>query len=356
MKNPEIFYFERLNYIIDLIEGQVGTSVILQQIIESRDLLEQETNFKFAILVDSFLEALHDRVASSSDNEHIYLKAFKTPQILLFENLIQKFPPVSLAQKAINDFIATKVDKMKSITIMDIGIGTGMQVSAILKQICDRNPEIEEITIIGIEPSSKSLELADTNLQKIQNEKLKLNFIKICGFAEEQNYNEIMDQVPNTSDTLIINASFALHHIGSEKKRQSLFKKLKSINPNLLLLSEPNVDHFCPDLKQRFQNCFKFFKMNFEIIDSQNISEDEKLGLKNFFCREIKDIIGNDESTRVEKHTPSDDWIQMLEEANFNVEEISSIESNLAYLDDSNEKYFNLSQKHQSTIGLFAAN
>ena len=356
MKHPKQFFFNKLKEIIELIEEGTETNAIIEQILNTRDLLKNKEGGEDIVLVDAFLEAMHNRVTRNDDKqEHIYLKAFETPQIMLFENLIQKLSFVSLAQKTINNFIATKVKGFKSITIMDIGIGTGLQMVSILDQIRRTSSEIEEINVVGIEPSIQSLDITEKNIEEYDSGSVKINLIKVEGFAEELDYADIMSQVPDSSEYFVINASFALHHIPQKAKRQDLLNKLKEIKPDVFLLSEPNVDHYCPDLKQRFQNCFGHFKVNFELIDGEEITDAEKFALKNFFCREIKDIVGNDDSTRVERHSPASYWVNALEEARFDFMEIPYVETKALDFHQSEDGYLGLMGENETVVGLFAA-
>lgn len=319
MEEQEFYYHKCLIDIIRQIKTNVSVSIILSQIEKVKSKLQEEGNTGISILIDSFLDALHTRVSSNhQDNQHLYLKTFETPQIILFETLIQNFPPVAKTQKTITTFIAQQVDSKKKVTIFDVGIGTGQQVVSIINEIKRTNSEIEEITIIGVEPSLDSIKIAKKNIKSCTSKLLKVNVILFHEFAEEMDITAIKEHIPKTSECFIINASFALHHIKTIDDRQILLQKLRTLGSNFLLLTEPNVDHYTPDLIQRFENCFRHFKVNFEIIDEQQLTTIEKEGLKHFFCREIKDIIGNTERNRVEKHSPVEEWVNLLKKANFN--------------------------------------
>ena len=120
---------------------------------------------------------------------------------------------------------------------------------------------------------------------------------------------------------MLVNASFALHHIrnthaGSAGKN-GVLRKLRSLRPAVVVMCEPDSDHQTSDVNSRFVNCWEHFSLVFEMIDSLDIPPEQKRALKIFFGREIEDIIGNSEHLRCERHESTTDWISRLERTGF---------------------------------------
>lgn len=120
----------------------------------------------------------------------------------------------------------------------------------------------------------------------------------------------------------MINASFAVHHIrglaSGPELRGRLFRKLHTLQPLILVLSEPNSDHQIEDLGARLENSWNHFGLVFNLIDELDISLADRRALKIcFFGREIEDILGMKERDRSERHEPLATWESRLDSSGF---------------------------------------
>jgi hypothetical protein len=147
-----------------------------------------------------------------------------------------------------------------------------------------------------------------------------LNFHPICSLVEDLN-KSVWRELHQLYPSPIINASFALHHIGNlggVDVRNQILKRLRAMNPIGLVLSEPNIDHMEQDFEKRFYNCWNHFNITFDVIDELDLAPQEKDALKvSFFGREIADILGNPEDQRVERHETAKSWLRRLKECGY---------------------------------------
>jgi hypothetical protein len=266
-----------------------------------------------------FIKSLKSHVEPGVLNENIYLKKYELPQIHLFNILIKDFPFVQVSQQITNSIIIDLIKNEKEATIIDIGIGQGTQIKNLLLSTNDK-VRLQKVNIIGIEPFKDALEKASTTINEL-NGKLpfEIEFTGINDFIENVDFS----QFKQNKGMLIVNASLALHHIQTLNKRYSVIANIKSINPTAFLLIEPNIDHFEPQFYRRFQNCYRHFYTIFKVIDTLNIENADKNGLKLFFGREIEDIIGKTEIERFERHEPAYMWIEKLNFNNFKTNKIA---------------------------------
>jgi GRAS domain family len=264
--------------------------------------------------------------AAETVDENLYLANSDIAQIDLFKLLIEELPHVAFAQNVVNDIIIDVCSAHQHIVLIDIGIGTAHQCSTIIRQLAQKSSLIQGITIIGIEPSVESLVAANERLQEVQKETgISLKFHPISDCIENisaSTWASLAQQYRHQN--IVINASFALHHIKNNEQhpniREDIFQFLYNFDPIALLLSEPNSDHLNPDFGQRFENCLYHFDLVFKLIDELIISGDEKRALKLFFGREIKDIIGKQEEFRSERHELATTWVNRLQNANFQLQ------------------------------------
>lgn len=283
--------------------------------------LEGLSNDSEKFLTTLFIKSLKSYIGPSSINEHIYLKKFEIPQIQLFNILIKEFPFVRISQQITNILITSIIKYKKKVTIIDIGIGQGTQIKNLLEKFNEFG-FVEKVTIIGIEPFNDALKIAEKNiLEFTEKVHFELEFRGINEFVEKVDFENIYQFISESESDVIVNASLALHHIQTLKDRMKVIHNVRKLNPVAFFLIEPNVDHFEPDFYRRFQNCYRHFYNNFQVIDKLHLDEIDKNALKLFFGREIEDIIGKHENERYEKHEPAYRWIERLENNGFKMNE-----------------------------------
>ncbi|MBL7812827.1 MAG: hypothetical protein JNL57_11435 [Bacteroidetes bacterium] len=267
------------------------------------------------LMVQLLANAVSKRFNPASEEQHIYLKNDEVPQIQLFNILIEKFPFVKYSQIITNKAITETIGDSKEAAIIDIGIGQGVQMLHVI-ELAKKLPKLKKLNIIGIEPFSDALIQAEKNIMaQAKNVHFTIEFTGVNNFAENVDFSPFI----NISDTLIINASLALHHIQTEEKRSQIISKFKQLNPAAFLLIEPNVNHYETNFCNRFINCFNHYYNLFLVIDRLDIDEKDKNALKLFFGREISDVIGKEEKDRFEKHEKATKWIERMQNAGFSL-------------------------------------
>jgi hypothetical protein len=280
-----------------------------------------------------FAEGLRKRLDPGAEEVgNLYLLPNDTgQQIKMFNLMAEKFPLVRLSQEMINracldwagfDRAGRRTGQNQTeITILDIGIGMGQQIVRMLELAFARKIPLQTITIIGIEPAAASLKLAQESLSALANQhEVELIFQGFPQSAEnltELEWFTLSDIVAQSKGKLIINCSFALHHIRPPSLRTALFSRLKQYSPALLTLIEPYADCVTPDLSIRFAQAWRHYGLVFHAIDRIDVAEEDKNRLKRlFFFPEIQDVL-SEEQARVEQFETGEMWISRLENAGF---------------------------------------
>ena len=272
----------------------------------------QETESQ-KLIASLMINATHKRFQTSQLHEHIYLKNDEVPQIELFNILIEKFPFVKYSQLISNKAIIESIGDAEEVTILDIGIGQGMQMMQVIKQ-ANQLSGLKKLHIIGIEPFADALQIANSTITSYaSNVHFDLSFTGYNSFIEDISFS----QLDIIKGKLIVNASLSLHHIQDSKKRSHVISAIKLLNPTAFILIEPNVDHYESSFSIRFMNCYHHYYNIFKVIDRLEIDARDKTGLKLFFGREIEDVIGKEEHDRFEKHEKAICWIERLKENGF---------------------------------------
>lgn len=283
---------------------------------ESWDSIDEENtmlDFVFARAMKQFSKD------SAEKYEHIYTKKFEIPQIKLFELLIKKFPMIGMTQQLANTLLCDRLRNWKEAVLVDIGAGTGFQAREIVRRLGNEPlRQTQKLTIVAVEPFPGALEMAKQNFEEIAKEvPFEVNYILKNEFAENMSLRDWSELLSGLGENVVVNASFALHHIRSHKDRIKVFQHLREMSVNAIVLSEPNVDHYEPNYYQRFKNCLHLFSQIFEAIDELEVTDEEKNALKLFFSREVDDILGVKEEDRVEKHYAVGQWLAALQEVGF---------------------------------------
>jgi GRAS domain family len=265
-------------------------------------------------------KAMRKHVSGGQADEHLYTKKFEIPQIRLFELLIQQLPLATLTQNCANALLVEGLKHQTHPVLMDIGIGTGMQLVNVLQLLGEQaDTQIKQLTIVGIEPFTDALQTAEKNFSSIKLP-FQITFIPHVAFIEKMTLAEIQALLPPAYDSLVVNASFALHHIQQAAHRKAVFGHIRDLTPKGFVLSEPVSDHFEPHYAIRFQNAVKHYGLVFEVIDSLSITTQEKAALKLFFSREIDDVLGHGEEVRVEKQYATYQWLSLFKTTGFTLE------------------------------------
>lgn len=276
-----------------------------------------------SLFIYTLAKAMRKHMAAEGQSqEHIYLQRFEIPQIRLFELLIQQFPLANLSQHCTNTLLADALAQHTHPVLIDIGIGTGLQVGTIIGALAQRpQSQIRTLTVVGIEPFAEALGLAHSNIRQAADRvPFEVNLTTYEAFVEQLSLGDLQAMLPAQYDGLYVNASFALHHVREASQRRDVFRALKALQVNALVVSEPNSDHFEASYPKRFQNCVNHYGALFRIIDSLVVTVTEKAALKLFFSREIDDVLGNSEATRVEKHYATEQWVALFADTGYTLQ------------------------------------
>ena len=266
-----------------------------------------------------FLKALKKYVGNFSIDEHIYLKKYEMPQIQLFNILIKQFPFVKYSQEITNTLITRYLKNTEEAIVIDIGIGQGVQIKNLLQKSKELT-NLKCLHIIGIEAIPDALNIAGKSIEDISKDlPFDVKFTGLNALIENFDFSSLKSIIDRIGAKVIVNSSLTLHHIQKLEERNLIIQKIRSLNPEVFFLIEPNVDHYEPNFYRRFHNCYQHFYHVFKVIDQLPIENTDKNGLKLFFGREIEDIIGTGGSERYEKHEPAFRWIEKLKNNDFKV-------------------------------------
>ncbi|BBA36839.1 hypothetical protein sS8_4916 [Methylocaldum marinum] len=290
----------------------------LRQLIEYNT--ERAENEPQAFLDMQFLNAIYDRFMPRDEKrEHLYLKRFEIPQIVLFDLLINQFPLVSMSHGIVNDAIKHVIAEAPHAVLIDIGIGRGIQAAKLIQSISDAT-RLKTLTVIGVEPFQEALTHAGEMVAKAAEQApFKVIFIPVNCLVEKLMPEQLLSALPDEFDKLVVNASLIAHHIPSTAERIAFFDMVRQMQPDALLLTEPDSNHMESDWRQRVENAYTHYGNIFSIIDQLAIGDFRRNGLKAFFAREIQDVVSHSDDQRFERHERTSRWLEYLAKTGFRI-------------------------------------
>jgi hypothetical protein len=268
-----------------------------------------------------FASALSKRLASDKSAEiNLYLRQFEKTQISLFNLLAQHLPTVALAGPLANEVLAGFVGGQDEVTLLDVGIGSGRQEVALLYLLANQHRLPRKLNVIAIEPDAGSLLEAGASLADAAGTLgVELEFVPVHKVVEELDDEDWL-MFGSFGAPLVVLGAFAVHHVRSgagRNARDELFRRLRALDPDAVVLCEPSSNHDSPSLLERFEASWHHFGLTFRLIDGLQVEDREKAAMKMFFAREIEDILANADETRCERHEPVDAWVRRFREAGF---------------------------------------
>ncbi len=258
---------------------------------------------------------LKSRFSGNGITENLYENVAGVSQIRLFDILIHEFPFVKRSQEMTNNAIVDILKQHAEVCIVDIGIGLGTQILHIIEK-SKQLTNLRKLTVVGIEPFENALSAAAEKINACKEQvTFDLHFIPVPEYIERAS---LVQYCPENTPC-IVNASLALHHIGTEAERNNVIEAIKLVNPVAFFLIEPNVNHFTNDLGARMMNSYEHFISIFRVIDRLEATNEDKNALKLFFGRELEDILSkSNDKERFEKHEPVSAWLYRLHKNGFN--------------------------------------
>lgn len=274
-----------------------------------------------AVAIRTFAEALLDRIHRRGGGGNLYLGA-RPPgaQLRAFELLRLRTPLIPFGYAAANRALLDAMSGAGDVTLLDVGIGRGGQVRALLK-----NPRarrwIRSLHVIGVEPDSSpdvggALQTANANVLSAAREAgIEATFAGIGKLAEELTPEDIAAAGPR--GLLLANCSLSLHHVGlrehgAPRDRSDVLGTIREAGFQSIVLLEPDTNHDEDDLPLRFLYAYRHYGTLARSLYATMSPSDAFLVWSEFFAEEIRNVIAHDGARRVERHEEAERWIERL--------------------------------------------
>ncbi|KAM0018363.1 putative transcription factor GRAS family [Helianthus debilis subsp. tardiflorus] len=237
-------------------------------------------------------------------------------------SLNQITPFIRFSQFTANQAILELIDHQQNIHIIDFDIMHGVQWPPLMQAIANHHP-----------PPSLRLTATGTNLNILRQTGDRLSkFAHSLGLKftfhplllpNTNNQTLIVDHLIHhlsavlllPTETLAVNFNLYLHrHLNNRNKLLILLRKIKSMNPKVVTLSEQEAYHNNPIFLSRFTEAMNYYTAVFESLEatlppnSRERVEVEQV----WFGREIADIVAEEGDCWKERHERFRSWDVMM--------------------------------------------
>ncbi|HEY8379842.1 MAG TPA: GRAS family protein, partial [Nannocystis sp.] len=205
---------------------QVAKSVIASQLLDTLDVDVPSDALLSHIVAESLLRRI-DRNLLSGRN--LYLQPEPRSQIDLFSLLQRAIPAVPQGYAVANQYLAASMRSCERPALLEIGIGKGTQVLALLRALARDPGKIERVRVIALDANRAVLAEAVAALEAIRGElpfSLEIyplvRLIEVCEDADYASISEL------AGGSLAINAAYTLHHTARDdaESRTRLLRRL----------------------------------------------------------------------------------------------------------------------------------
>jgi GRAS domain family len=321
--------FERLWAVVRAIEHG-GAAAAAQEAESLLRRMPDEDDGDGAAAVRTFAEALLGRIHKrSGSGGNLYLGA-RPPgaQLRAFELLRLRTPFIPFGYAAANRALLDAIREPVEVTLLDVGIGRGGQVRALLRNPWARRL-IRSLHVIGVEPDSSpdtggALQTAQLNVLGAAHEAgIPATFAGIGKLAEQLSTDDLAAARPR--GLLLASCSFSLHHVGlpehgAPRGRDEVLSTIRDAGFGAIVLLEPDTNHDEDDLALRFLYAYRHYGTLARSLHATLRASDAVLVWSEFFAEEIRNVIAHDGALRAERHEEADRWVERLAASGFTVD------------------------------------
>ncbi|XP_065858840.1 GRAS family protein RAD1-like [Euphorbia lathyris] len=289
----------------------------------------QRVSYCFAIGLKSRLSLLHNKFLFGSDSSFRDAGNVSAEEkIEAFHLLYQTTPYIAFGYMVANEAICEASRGKDSIHVIDLGMTNTLQWPSLIRTLSSRPEGPPRVRITGL----LSLSPNENLLQIESSMKNLVEYAKSLGVS--LHFNMVSEPVtPSllTKETLglkegeevFFNSVMRLHNFVNESRGslKAILQSIKKLNPTLLTVIEQDANHNGPFFLGRFLESLHYYSAIFDSLEASLPREShERVKIeKHHFAEEIRNIVGNEGSSRIERHERADQWRRQLGRAGFQV-------------------------------------
>lgn len=270
-----------------------------------------------------FARGLRARLAGdTSEAGNLYLDSHN-PEAMIqaFQTLVHATPFIRFGYLSAAAAMIEAFGPATQLHIIDIGIGSGTQWHAMLDVLHQRAFPVEHLRLTGIDvpiPGPNPTGRLDRVGRGLHEHAAALGIpFTWHGIASPVEDVPLESAMRRADEILAVNAAFSLHHVPAgdgvtdeERSRDAVLGRLRALQPTVLTLVEPDVEHNAVEFLPRIRASLAHFLLTFDALASQLPDHPaEREVIENaFFGREVINVVASEGPQRVERHEQHAAW------------------------------------------------
>lgn len=241
-----------------------------------------------------------------------------------FDALARSTPFIRFAYAGANAAIGG-VDA-EAIHLVDVGVGEGTQWPSLLTQLGARpHPPVVRMTAIdlpapGADGEARLRAVGERLVVAAREAGVEFSYRGVPLPMEHLGHDHVAG---HRNEAVVVNLSLALHHTstrrqGGSSDRDEFLARLRSFQPALVTLVEPDAEHDELPFRARVDEALGHYGAIFRALDALVDAEEARRVLEEqFFGREIINVVGFEGTARVERQQRHARWIERFRAAGF---------------------------------------
>lgn len=163
-----------------------------------------------------------------------------------YRPLLENTPLLQFGEMTANAALVRECQQLGSVDILDLGIDSGTQWPGFFRRLASVQPATQVQLVAMDDPAPDDDELIDIRSASVRAKKAATAAGILCDvFPVAAAAGQWPGPMIRRSPDLLINAYFSLHHIpddgfGPESTRTKVLRRLRALNPKLLVVVEPD--------------------------------------------------------------------------------------------------------------------
>ncbi|WCJ37077.1 GRAS family transcription factor [Euphorbia peplus] len=243
-----------------------------------------------------------------------------------FHLLYQTTPYIAFGFMASNEAICQASRGKDSIHVIDLGMDNTLQWPSLIRTLASRPEGPPRVRITGLLVNDESsFEIESTMKALVEDAKssgISLEFKMVSGSVTPTLLTKETLGL-REGEELVFNSMMRLHKFVKESRGslKAILQAIKKLNPTLLTVVEQDANHNGPFFLGRFLESLHYYSAIFDSLEAslpRNSPQRIKIE-KHHFAEEIRNIVANEGSCRIERHERADQWRRQLGRAGFQV-------------------------------------
>ncbi|XP_047309012.1 DELLA protein GAI-like [Impatiens glandulifera] len=286
-------------------------------------LTRVNTSFGIGKVAGYFVDALSRRIFSPPQSAGV-ISGSNFDNEILYRNFYEASPYLKFAHFTANQAILEAFDGHDCVHVVDFNLMEGLQWPALIQALALRPGGSPILRLTGVGPPSPdgrdSLREIGLRLAELaRSVNVRFAFRGVAALRLEDVKPWMLQVNPN--EVLAVNSIMQLHTLLAAdptrpSRMDSVLEWIKNLNPKIVTVVEPEVDHNQPEFLERFMEALYYYSTIFDSLEVCSNQPDKALA-EMYIQKQICNVVCCEGSGRIERHETLAKWRARFTRAGF---------------------------------------